>query len=140
MRRIVLGFFLFIAFISMSEVNAQSINLPLATYIPSLPVSYRNISEIVLEDGVYEVVVEYESSSSHSATYKLDVYIKNDTVERIYFNNGGSLHSGYNNSDYTYRGGGIYFKTDYEGNIIGGEAKIQVTYNNNTWQYFIIHI
>lgn len=131
---------LVIALLPISLLKAQSYLPPFVSYTPSLPVSQRNISNIVLEDGVYEVIVQYRSNTEHEATYKLNVYIRNDTVEKIYFNNGGSLHSGYNNSGYTYRGGGITFSTDYQGNITSGEARIQVDYGNGQWQYFVIHI
>lgn len=139
MKKVLFTILVFV-FIPLVVLDAQSYIPPLASYTPSFPVSQRNIPDIILDDGVYEVVVEYQSNTEHQATYKLDVYIQNDTVVKIYFNNGGSLHSGYNNSGYTFRGGGITFSTDFQGNITSGTARIQVDYGNGQWQYFIIHI
>jgi hypothetical protein len=139
MKRILFTILLF-ALMPFVTLKAQSYQPPFASYTPFLPISQRNIPEIILEDGVYEVTVQYKSSTEHEATYKLNVYIRNDTVEKIYFNNGGSLHSGFNNSGYTYRGGGVVFSTDFQGNITSGEARIQVIYDNGQWQYFVIYI
>ena len=59
-------------------------------------------------------------------------------ITTIFFGDGGSVHFGYNNSGYTYLGGGIHFDTDYNGNITRAYAKIQVNYDNGAWQYFIV--
>lgn len=126
---------LLFSLLPLSGLRGQSI-----LYTPFLPVSQRNVREIVLDNGVYDVLVKYRSNTGREATYKLKVYIKNDTVERIYFDNGGSLHSGYNNSSYTYRGGGIEFRRDFRGNIVGGEARVQVNYSGGQWQYFVIYL
>ena len=56
----------------------------------------------------------------------------------LHFNNGGSVHSGRNNSGYTWRGGGIQWNTDWYGNIQSGKAIMQVDYGNGQWQLFTI--
>ena len=118
------------------SANAQSYNLPFVSYTPVFDTTQRNLRQVILDDGVYELVVEYQSHTSHSAQYVLDVRIQNDTVTAIYFDNGGSVHSGYNNSGYTWRGGGIRWRTDYYGDITSGHAIIQVTYKSGGWQLF----
>ena len=107
---------------------------------PMFPVTYRNLSYAILDDGVYELPVSYMSDTGHRAKYILDVKIQNDNVVCIYFGNGGYVHSGYNNSDYSWRGGGILWNVDWNGNIISGEAIIQVDYNNGGYQLFTVRI
>ena len=109
-------------------------------YTPIFSVTSRNIRYQVLDNGVYELRVDYESSTSHSATYNLQVRIQNDTVTAIYFGNGGSVHSGQNDSGYDYRGGGIEFNVDFLGEIKGGYARIQVTYPDGDWQLFTVYL
>ena len=119
--------------------KAQYSNLPLVSYTPVYSVTQRNLKEVLLDDGVYELVVECKSSSKSYAQYRLNVRIQNDNITCIYFDNGGCLHNGRNNSGYTWRGGGIRWDVDYYGNITGGTAIIQVNYDGGRWQLFTIH-
>ena len=59
-------------------------------------------------------------------------------ITHIYFNNGGSVHNGRNNSGYTWSGGGIEWNVDIYGNIKGGRAIVDVTYLGGGWQLFTI--
>ena len=127
-----------VTLIASSPAEAQSYNLPFVSYTPVFDVTQRNLQQVILDDGIYELAIECNSSTNSSARYLLDVAIKNDTVTHIYFDNGGYLHSGYNNSGYSWSGGGIKWYVDYYGNITGGIAIIQVTYNNGRWQLFTI--
>lgn len=120
--------------------SAQSYDQPLLTYTPSFDVTHRNLSQIILDDGVYELKVEYKSHTTHSTQYVLDVCIQNDTITAIYFGNGGSVHRGHNNGGYIWNGGGIRWSTDYYGNIISGYAIVQVSYNGGGWQLFTIRL
>lgn len=73
-------------------------------YTPTFQVTTRNLRQVVLDDGIYKVSVECQSHTGHKATYTLYVkYVKvqQDNVTYIYFDNGGYIHSGYNNSGYT---------------------------------------
>ncbi len=89
--------------------------------------------------GIYKVSVECQSHTGHKATYTLYVKVQQDNVTYIYFDNGGYIHSGYNNSGYTWRGGGIQWNVDWSGNIINGKAVIHVNYDYGGYQLFTIH-
>ncbi len=108
-------------------------------YTPTFQVTTRNLRQVVLDDGIYKVSVECQSHTGHKATYTLYVKVQQDNVTYIYFDNGGYIHSGYNNSGYTWRGGGIQWNVDWSGNIINGNAVIQVNYDYGGYQLFTIH-
>ena len=107
-------------------------------YTPFFRTTTRNLSQIILENGIYKLPVQYESNTGHNATYILNVKIQNDKITCIYFDNGGSVHDGYNNSGYTWDGGGIKWDTDWNGNIQSGIAIIQVRYHDGGYQLFTI--
>ena len=133
--------FLLISVVSLivsSPAEAQSYIPPFVSYTPVFDVTQRNLRQVILDDGIYELTVECKSSTNSSSRYLLDVAIKNDTVTHIYFDDGGYIHSGYNSSGYSWSGGGIRWNVDYYGNITGGTAIIQVSYNNGRWQLFTI--
>jgi hypothetical protein len=109
-------------------------------YTPNFSVTSRNLSDVILDNGVYELPVSYQSHTGQKSNYVLDVKIQNDNVVCIYFGNGGYVHSGYNNSGYSWRGGGIKWNVDWSGNIISGHAIIQVTYDNGGYQLFTVRI
>lgn len=123
---------------SIAFVKAQY-SLPFVSYSPTFNVTYRNLSQIILDDGFYDLTVECESNSSNTRRYILEVLIENDNIVRINFDNGGSLHKGLNNSGYTWRGGGIKWEVDYRGNIVRGKAVIHVDYGGGRWQLFTIY-
>lgn len=110
------------------------------SYTPRFDTTQRNLRQVILDDGIYELVVDYESNTSHRARYVLEVRIQNDNVTAIYFDNGGSVHSGWNNSGYIWSGGGIRWNTDYYGDITSGYAVIQVTYQGGGWQLFTVRL
>lgn len=109
-------------------------------YIPIFPVTSRNLREVILDNGVYELPVSCQSHTGQRANYILDVKIQNDNVICIYFGNGGYVHRGHNNSSYSWRGGGIEWDVDWRGNIISGSAIIQIDYDNGKYQLFTIRI
>lgn len=51
-------------------------------------VSYNQI-----ENGNYEAVVYYSSTTGQKSTYELIVTVTNDVVTAIHFGNSGSVHS-----------------------------------------------
>ena len=84
-----------------------------------------------LEDGWYTCKVAYSSSSSYiRSTYSLPVKVQYGQVVEIEFGSGGSVHSGYNNSGYTFSGGTISLEKDYSGKIIGGTSTVTIRENN----------
>lgn len=125
-------------FIIALPTSAQYYTPPFVTYTPVFDVTQRNLNEVVLDDGVYELTVNCKSHTGLNQNYTLDVRIQDDRVVQIYFSNGGSVHSGRNNSGYTWRGGGIAWNTDWYGNIQSGKAIMQVDYGNGQWQLFTI--
>lgn len=107
-----------------------------------LPVTVQGqfVSYNQIENGNYEAVVYYSSTTGQKSTYELVVTVTNDVVTAIHFGNNGSVHSGYNNSGYTYSGGSLTFSRDYNGNIISASTTVKVTYYNGTIQYFQIEL
>lgn len=58
------------------------------------------------KDGIWLAYVKYTNlQSGKRSDYNLNVRLKNDHVVAIYFPKKGSIHSGPNNSGYTYSGG-----------------------------------
>lgn len=140
MKKIISLLGVIVLYLNITPSIAQSFTPSFVSHTPVFDVTNRNLRQIILDDGVYELVVECSSSSGSNARYILDVRIQNDEVTHIYFDNGGSLHRGWNNSEYTWRGGGIRWSSDYYGNITDGIAIIQVTYQGGRWQLFKVII
>jgi hypothetical protein len=82
-----------------------------------------------IDSGWYAATVRYYNSKTFTrATYTLNVYVEYNTVTKIDFGNGGSVHSGYNNSGYLYTGGNLRINKDYYGNIRSASTSVTVTY------------
>jgi len=63
-----------------------------------------------ISNGWYNATVKYYNPNTDTqSTYSLSVRVENDAVTAIDFGNGGSVHSGYNNSGYSYSGGRLTF-------------------------------
>lgn len=139
MRRLFL-FLMMLVTLTTIQLKAQSYSDIFTTYTPIFSVTQRNLDQVILDDGIYSMKVDYESNTGHKATYVLDVTIRRDNVVRIDFGNGGCVHQGPNNSNYTWYGGGIRWLLDFEGNIQGGLSTIQVNGPDGQWQLFTIRI
>jgi hypothetical protein len=113
--------------------------LSLFTLLP-MQVQGQFVSYNQIENGKYEAVIYYSSTTGQKSTYELAVTVTNDVVTAIHFGNGGSVHSGFNNEGYTYSGGQLSFSRDYHGNITGASTTVKVTYPNGTTQYFQIEL
>ena len=85
-----------------------------------------------ISDGWYTAKVEYYNSATFKrATYTLNVKVEFNTITAIDFGNGGSVHSGINNSGYMWSGGYLSFQKDYStGNIISATAYVSVSDSN----------
>ena len=94
----------------------------------------------VLKDGIYNASVAYSSSTGQRSNYTLKVKISNDSVVLISFDNGGSIHSGFNNEGYTYNGGALRFIRSYTGEITGASTVVEVRYINGLVQQFQIEL
>lgn len=96
-----------------------------------LSLQYNGVSSstsyLTIEDGWYEATIKYSNSNTYTrSTYTLNVQVQSDRVVRIDFGNGGSVHSGYNNSGYYYSGGYLNFSYDFNGNIVGATTRVTV--------------
>ncbi len=113
--------------------------LGLFNFLP-ITVQGQFVSYNQIKNGNYTAAVYYSSTTGQRSTYELVVTVTNDVVTAIHFGNNGSVHSGYNNSGYTYSGGKLSFSRDYQGNITGASTTVKVTYPNGTTQYFQIEL
>lgn len=77
---------------------------------------------------------------THRATYRLNVKVEKDNVVAIMFEDGGSMHFGFNNHGYIFHRGRLSFKRDAYGNFVGAIAKIQIDYPNGRSQVFTISL
>ena len=96
-----------------------------------------NVSAI--DDGWYETTIKYQNLATGTrATYTLNVKVQYGNVVKIDFGNGGSLHSGVNNSGYLWSGGYISQSLDYYSNSYKYTSKVTViTKNGSTLLYDI---
>lgn len=69
--------------------------LSLFTLLP-MQVQGQFVSYNQIENGKYEAVIYYSSTTGQKSTYELVVTVTNDVVTAIHFGNGGSVHSGFN--------------------------------------------
>lgn len=107
--------------------------------IPLPEFNYDRLNTI-LENGWYEATVEYSNANTYTkSTYTLDVKIHNDRVVTISFGNEGSLHTGSNNSGYTYSGGDLTFYQNQKGEIVSADTTVKI-YKNGSYTYFKIEL
>jgi len=82
-----------------------------------------------IDNGWYVATVSYYNSKTfYRSTYTLNVYVEYNSVTKIDFGDGGSVHSGYNNSGYMYTGGYLSINKDYSGNIQSATTNVTVSY------------
>lgn len=119
----------------LSLLFTQNIN-PLLGDQPKLVSIESNVFNI--ENGWYKASVKYYNPKTYTrSTYTLNVKVEYNRVTVIDFGNGGSVHSGYNNSGYYYNGGTLFFKKDYQGNITSATTTVSITEGYNTVSYEI---
>lgn len=99
-------------------------------------VSFKNTQNI--ENGWYEASVGYfNTKTSQRSNYQLDVKVESNRVTVINFGNGGSVHSGFNNSGYTYFGGTLNFQKDFNGQITSATTQVSIVDTDGTRYYDI---
>ena len=121
----------------------KTILIFLFTFIPFTfgTINNGDVSTQGLDDGWYEATVEYSNYSSGTyATYFLDVYIEYEDVTIIDFGDGGSVHSGINNSGYIYNSEYLVYNYDYDGNILSATSTVSIYYDNGNIVEFDILI
>jgi hypothetical protein len=84
-----------------------------------------------IDNGWYTARVEYYNSKTYTrATYTLNVYVEYNSISKIDFGDGGSVHDGYNNSGYSFYSSSLRLNKDYNGNVRSATADVTVTYYN----------
>ncbi len=117
----------------------SQIDLPDIRYTPLDP-PQNVLQTTVLENGKYNAIVKYHTSSTQTkSTYSLKVDVSDDRVIRIYFPNGGYINSGYNSEGYTYSGGDLRFYTDQYGNLDSADTTVKV-YRSGRYEYYYIEL
>ncbi len=107
------------------------------------PIPFLGICQVNdgIENGWYEATVKYYNYRTlYRSTYALNVKVEYDRVTVIDFGNGGSLHSGFNNSGYIYSGGYLTIERDYDYNAVAATARVTVTDQNGNIKSFDIRI
>lgn len=100
--------------------------------IPLPDISYERLNTII-ENGWYTATIKYYNPNTETkSTYTLNVRVFNDRVTAISFGNDGSLHTGINNSGYTYSGGDLTFYQDKKGNIVAADTAVKIYRNGYT--------
>lgn len=115
----------FRSFYTVAVLFFCSISLSAQGYVDYVPFTGLN-SRKAIDDGYYETTVDYYSYTGYTATYILDVKVVDERVVAIYFSNGGSLHTGYNNEGYYYEGGYLTAQT-YNGYIVALTTTVSVS-------------
>ena len=94
-----------------------------------------------IDNGWYESTAKYSNlKTGTSATYTLNVKVESNHIVRIQFEDGGSLHSGYNNEGYSYYGGSLSFEMDSNNIIKAATSTVTITERNGSTQTFKIRI
>lgn len=107
--------------------------------IPLGDISYQRL-DVVVESGWYGAKVKYHNPKTKTkSTYRLNVKVFNDQVTVISFGDEGSIHSGSNNSGYTYSGGKLSFSQDKDGDIISANTRVQLI-SGGTTSYFDVEL
>ena len=113
---------LFTAFLTICSFTCAQIP-PYVDYEPFEGLHHQSI----LRDGNYRASVHYLSHTGYEANYSLVVSVKNDKVTAIYFENGGSVHDGLNDWDYSYDGGKLSPVVDYGGSLVAMKGKVIIS-------------
>jgi hypothetical protein len=96
------------------------------------------VNNLNIENGWYEATVKYFNPKTYTkSTYTLNVKVEYNRVIVIDFGNGGSVHSGYNNSGYFYNGGNLMFQKDFNGNVTSATTTVSVSEGSSSVNYEI---
>ena len=112
---------------------------------PAVHASSRNVNSYCeispIDNGWYKASVKYYNyNTSTRGNYTLNVKVEYDRVVEIDFGEGGSVHTGFNNSNYTYSGGYLSLNKNYDGEIISASGKVTIRYTNGNTVTFDIEI
>lgn len=118
----------------------ESYSNPLLKERIPLPEFNYSRTNTVLENGWYDAEVTYYNPRTETKSiYALDVQIHNDRVVAISFGEDGSIHTGDNNSGYSYSGGDLTFYKNKSGKIVSADTTVKI-YTNAGSTYFNIKL
>ncbi len=82
-----------------------------------------------IKNGRYTAVVQFKNPKTRKIERrKVQVMVESDRIVMINLGNGETVHAGYNNSGYGYRGGYLSFERDWSADIIiAAEATVTLT-------------
>ena len=116
---------IFLALVQLSFTTAYSPNKALAS----------------IDNGWYNATVKHVNySTGERGTYTLRVKVEYNSIKEIDFGNGGSVHSGYNNSGYMWSGGYLSFNNNYQGQVESASANVTIHDDNGSMRTFDITI
>lgn len=92
-----------------------------------------------LEDGWYKAFVYYDNSNTTTRSkYTLDTKVEANRVVTIIFPDGGSLHTGPNNSEYAYSGGDLELDHEISGEIVRATTIVKISKRSAKLTYTVI--
>lgn len=125
---------------SSSYPSLDSYSNPLLNDRIGLPEFNYSRTNTVLENGWYDAEVTYYNPRTETkSTYALDIKVHNDRVVAINFGEGESIHTGDNNSGYSYSGGDLTFYQNNSGKIVSADTTVKI-YTNAGYTYFNIEL
>lgn len=138
---------LFLVFIVVSMIAKAQFTVYQPVYpdnsrsVPIVPRTNSRYPEYVptptvVSGKTYNAIVLYESSTGHENTYKLPVVVKNGSVDKICFSDGGSVHTGINNSGYKYYGGKLEYVKDLDAYV----TEVTIVYSSTSWHKYTVVI
>lgn len=125
---------------SRSSYTLEPYSNPLLDKKIELPEFNYSRTNTILKSDWYEATVTYYNPRTETkSTYSLDVKVHNDRVVAISFGEGESIHTGANNSGYTYSGGDLTFYQNKKGEIVSADTTVK-TYRNGGYTYFKVEL
>jgi hypothetical protein len=93
---------------------------------------YRMYFKKGVKSGAYEATVKYQNPNTYTkSTYTLIVVVESNRVTKIRFGNGGSVHTGFNNSGYNYYGGWLEYQYEQYDNVISATTRVTIYKGNS---------
>lgn len=123
-----------------SYSSLDSYSKPLLKDKIGLPEFNYSRTNTVLENGWYDAEVTYYNPRTETkSTYALNIKVHNDRVVAISFGEGESIHTGDNNSGYSYSGGDLTFYKNSIGEITLADTTVKI-HTNAGYTYFKVEL
>ena len=125
---------------SRSSYSLEPYNNPLLNSRIELPEFNYSRTNTILESDWYQATVTYYNPRTETKSkYNLGVRVHNDRIVAISFGDGGSIHTGANNSGYTYSGGDLIFRENMNGDIVSADTTAKI-YTNAGYTYLKVEL